>query len=108
VAEELLACLLAKTRSVTQRKPDSHRESGHIPALLGQLQTAYHYFFLVAVFFFAGAFFAHLPQLTRPTSLLEEICLAQRTPGCASPNCAYHIPGALSFTYCGVFIVGFS
>lgn len=35
------------------------------------LRTAPYFFFLVAPFFFAGAFFAHLPQLTRATSLLS-------------------------------------
>jgi len=44
---------------------------------MGPVRTSLYFFFFVVLLFFAGAFFRHAPQLTRPTSLLEEIWLAQ-------------------------------
>ncbi len=43
----------------------------HDNPIEGHSVTASYFFFAVLVFL-AGAFFLHAPQLTRPTSLLEE------------------------------------
>jgi hypothetical protein len=57
---------------------------------MGPITTASYFFFVVLVFF-AGDFFLHAPQLTRPTSLLEEIGLAQPDCICAVAVGGYHV-----------------